>query len=70
MRFGRINNDDSAIALGQYGYADAEQWRNLVVPGSEWRNWDLPAIHIMTGKNKSDGLQIQRCVLLLCAIVE
>jgi len=53
MRFGRINNNDSAIALGQYGYPDAEQWRNLVVPGSEWRNWDLPAIHIMTGKNKS-----------------
>ena len=53
MRFGRINNDDSAIALGQYGYADAEQWRNLVVPGSQWRSWDLPAIHIMTGKNKS-----------------
>jgi enoyl-CoA hydratase/carnithine racemase len=26
MRFGRINNDDSAIALGQYGYADADQW--------------------------------------------
>jgi DNA-binding CsgD family transcriptional regulator len=53
MRFGRINNDDSAIALGQYGYADADQWRNLVVPGSQWRSWDLPAIHIMTGKNKS-----------------
>ena len=43
MRFGRINNDDSAIALGQFGYADADQWRN----------WDLPAIDIMTGKNKS-----------------
>ena len=53
MRFGRINNDDSAIALGQYGYADADQWRNLVVPGSQWRSWDLPAIHIMTGRNKS-----------------
>ena len=53
MRFGRINNDDSAIALGQYGYADADQWRNLAVPGIEWRNWDLPAIDIMTGKNKS-----------------
>jgi DNA-binding CsgD family transcriptional regulator len=53
LRFGRINNDDSAIALGQYGYADAEQWCDLVVPGSEWRKWDLPAIHIMTGKNKS-----------------
>ena len=53
MRFGRINNDDSAIALGQYGYADAEQWRNLVVPGIEWRTWNLPAIDIITGKNKS-----------------
>jgi DNA-binding CsgD family transcriptional regulator len=53
MRFGRINSDDSAIVLGQYGYQDADQWRNLVVPGGEWRAWDLPAIDIMTGKNKS-----------------
>jgi DNA-binding CsgD family transcriptional regulator len=53
IRFGRINNDDSAVALGQYGYADADQWRNLVVAGSEWRAWDMPAIDIMTGKNKS-----------------
>ena len=54
IRFGRINNDDSAIVLGQYGYADADQWRNLVVAGSEWRSWDMPAIDIMTGKNKSN----------------
>ena len=53
MRFGRINNDDSAVVLGQYGYQDADQWRNLVVPGSEWRAWDMPAVDIMTGKNKS-----------------
>ena len=53
IRFGRINNDDSAIVLGQYGYADADQWRNLVVPGSEWRAWEMPEIEIMTGKNKS-----------------
>jgi len=53
MRFGRINNDDSAIALGQYGYADADTWRNLVVPGVEWRSWDMPAVDIITGKNKS-----------------
>ena len=53
IRFGRINNDDSAIVLGQYGYADAEQWRNLVVPGSEWRTWDMPEIDIITGKNKT-----------------
>ncbi len=54
IRFGRINNDDSAIVLGQYGYADADQWRNLVVAGSEWRAWDMPAIDIMTGQNKSN----------------
>ena len=53
IRFGRINNDDSAIVLGQYGYADADQWRNLVVPGSEWRAWDMPEIDIITGKNKT-----------------
>lgn len=53
LRFGRINNDDSAIVLGQYGYADADQWRNLIVPGTEWRAWDLPEIDIITGKNKS-----------------
>jgi DNA-binding CsgD family transcriptional regulator len=53
IRFGRINNDDSAIVLGQYGYQDADQWRNLVVPGSEWRAWDMPAIDIITGKNKT-----------------
>jgi DNA-binding CsgD family transcriptional regulator len=66
MRFGRINNDDSAIALGQYGYEDADQWRNLVVPGTEWRNWDLPAIHIMTGKNKSRWApNSELCVVIL-----
>jgi DNA-binding CsgD family transcriptional regulator len=66
MRFGRINNDDSAIVLGQFGYEDAEQWRNLVVPGSEWRNWNLPAIDIMIGKNKSQWSPDSRlCVVIL-----
>jgi DNA-binding CsgD family transcriptional regulator len=66
MRFGRINNDDSAIVLGQFGYEDAEQWRNLVVPGSEWRNWNLPAIDIMIGKNKSQwSPDSQLCVVIL-----
>jgi DNA-binding CsgD family transcriptional regulator len=66
MRFGRINNDDSAIVLGQFGYEDAEQWRNLVVPGSQWRNWNLPAIDIMIGKNKSQwSPDSQLCVVIL-----
>ncbi len=52
VRFGRTNSDDSAIVLGQYGYPDADKWRNLVVPGIEWRSWDMPEIDIITGKNK------------------
>jgi DNA-binding CsgD family transcriptional regulator len=52
IRFGRIQSDDSAMVLGQYGYADARDWKDKVVPGSEWRAWDSPAIDIITGKNR------------------
>lgn len=52
VRFGRINSDDSATVLGQYGYADADLYRGRVVPGSEWRAIELPEIDIITGKNK------------------
>ena len=66
LRFGRINNDDSAIVLGQFGYADAEQWRHLVVPGSDWRAWDMPAIDIITGKNKTKwSPDSKMCVIVL-----
>ena len=54
VRFGRINSDDSAMVLGQFGHANAEEWRNKVVPGSEWRQWGTPEIDIITGKNKSN----------------
>ena len=53
IRFGRINSDDSAMVLGQYGHADADEWRNKIVPGSEWRNWATPEIDIITGKNRN-----------------
>jgi len=53
VRFGRINSDDSAIVLGQFGYADADEWRNKIVAGSEWRQWATPEIDIITGKNRN-----------------
>jgi DNA-binding CsgD family transcriptional regulator len=53
IRFGRLNSDDSAMVLGQFGYADADEWRNTVVPGSEWRQWGTPEVDIITGKNKT-----------------
>jgi DNA-binding CsgD family transcriptional regulator len=52
IRFGRTYIDDSAVVLGQYGYANAEEWRNRVIPGIEWRGFDMPEIDIITGKNK------------------
>ena len=52
IRFGRTNSDDSAVVLGQYGYANADEWRNRVIPGIEWRAFDMPEVDIITGKNK------------------
>jgi len=52
IRFGRTNSDDSAMVLGQYGYANADEWRNRVIPGIEWRAFDMPEVDIITGKNK------------------
>jgi len=52
IRFGRTNSDDSAMVLGQYGYANADDWRNRVIPGIEWRAFDMPEVDIITGKNK------------------
>ena len=42
IRFGRLNSDDSIIVLGQYGYTDADQYRDRVIPSNEWRSIDSP----------------------------
>ena len=42
IRFGRLNSDDSIIVLGQFGYADADQYRNRVIPSEEWRSVNSP----------------------------
>jgi len=52
IRFGRINSDDSIVVLGQYGYPDADEWRNRVIPSAEWRAVDSPDIHLIAGASK------------------
>ena len=42
IRFGRLNSDDSIVVLGQFGYADADQYRDRVIPSSEWRAVNSP----------------------------
>ena len=49
VRFGRINNDDSVTVLGQYGYPDADTWRDRNVPSAEWRAVDSDHVRIIVG---------------------
>lgn len=66
VRFGQTNSDDSAMVLGQYGYADADQWRNRIIPGIEWRAMELPEIDIITGKNKEQWTPTSNlCIVVL-----
>lgn len=66
IRFGRTNSDDSALVLGQYGHANADEWRNKTIPSSEWRNLELPEIEIITGKNKNKWAPNSKlCVITL-----
>ncbi|MCX6442710.1 MAG: helix-turn-helix transcriptional regulator [Actinobacteria bacterium] len=53
VRFGRINNDDSVTVLGQYGYPDADKWRERNVPSAEWRAVDSDHVRIIVGKLKT-----------------
>ena len=42
IRFGRLNSDDSIVVLGQFGYEDADQYRDRVIPSREWRSVNSP----------------------------
>ena len=51
VRFGRVNQDDSIEVLGQYGYGDADNYQNRVIPSSEWRSLDAPDIQLINAGN-------------------
>ena len=50
IRFGRVNNDDTIVVLGQYGYPDADLYRDRVIPSHEWRAVDADDVRIITGQ--------------------
>jgi DNA-binding CsgD family transcriptional regulator len=54
VRFGRLNSDDSIIVLGQFGYADADLYRNRVIPSNEWRAVDSPDIILINSGTQGD----------------
>jgi len=47
VRFGLLNNDDSILLLGQYGYPDAMAWRNRTIPSEEWRAIESPDVQLI-----------------------
>jgi DNA-binding CsgD family transcriptional regulator len=49
IRFGRLNSDDSINVLGQFGYADADQYRERVIPSNEWRSVNSPDTILING---------------------
>lgn len=51
IRFGLLNNDDSILLLGQYGYSDAMAWRNRTIPSQEWRAIDTPDIQLIVSSS-------------------
>ena len=52
IRFGRINNDDSITVLGQYGYPDADKYRERSIPSEEWRAIDAEDVRIIKGESR------------------
>ena len=53
VRFGRVNGDDSVTVLGQYGYSDADNWRERNIPSAEWRAIDADDVRIIAGVLKT-----------------
>jgi DNA-binding CsgD family transcriptional regulator len=52
IRFGRVNSDDSIVVLGQYGYPDADLYRDRTIPSAEWRAIDADDVRIIKGELK------------------
>jgi DNA-binding CsgD family transcriptional regulator len=52
VRFSRLQNDDSIIILGDYGFEDSVVWANRVIPSSEWRARDTEPSRILKGETQ------------------
>jgi hypothetical protein len=52
VHFSRLQNDDSIIILGEYGFEDSRLWTNRVIPSSEWRARDTEPARILKGQSQ------------------
>ncbi len=54
IRYGRLNSDDSIVVLGQFGYPDADQYRDRVIPSNEWRAVNAPDILLISNATQGE----------------
>jgi DNA-binding CsgD family transcriptional regulator len=54
LRFGRLNSDDSITNLGQFGFPDADEYRNRNIPSDEWRSYKSAEMAIIGGASKEN----------------
>jgi DNA-binding CsgD family transcriptional regulator len=52
VRFSRLQNDDSIVILGEYGFEDSSLWTNRVIPSAEWRARDTEPARILKGQSQ------------------
>ncbi len=52
VRFSRLNNDDSIVILGEYGFADSAEWSDRVIASSEWRARETEAAKVLKGERQ------------------
>jgi DNA-binding CsgD family transcriptional regulator len=52
IRFSRLQNDDSIIILGQFGFEDSAIWADRVIPSSEWRARETEPSSFLMGQRQ------------------
>jgi len=52
IRFSRLQNDDSIIILGQFGFEDSAMWADRVIPSSEWRARETEPSSFLKGRRQ------------------
>ena len=52
IRFSRLQNDDSIIILGQFGFEDSAMWADRVIPSSEWRARETEPSSFLKGQRQ------------------
>jgi hypothetical protein len=67
VRFSRLQNDDSIIIFGEYGFEDSSLWSDRVIPSSEWRARDTG---FRRANHKRNGATARRFMSKPSAIAE